>query len=224
MNPNEDTEWNDILRAKGILPPKEGPTEDDLFEEWDQAVREANEKHLSDKELSELDELEDEEDDRVLQQYREKRLREMQAMAARSQFGELRHISEPEYRKEVTEASNDVWVIVHLFRDSIPACKLMNSHLAQLAARYPTVKFLKIVSTDCIHNYPDRNLPTLLIYGKGDMQQQLVGLAQLGGMQMKVQDLEAYLRRCGALDPNDAQGTIQEMTKDRDTDDELYSD
>lgn len=23
QNPNEDTEWNDVLRAKGILPPKE---------------------------------------------------------------------------------------------------------------------------------------------------------------------------------------------------------
>lgn len=23
QNPNEDTEWNDILRKKGILPPKE---------------------------------------------------------------------------------------------------------------------------------------------------------------------------------------------------------
>ena len=23
QDPNEDTEWNDILRAKGILPPKE---------------------------------------------------------------------------------------------------------------------------------------------------------------------------------------------------------
>jgi hypothetical protein len=23
QNPNEDTEWNDILRSKGILPPKE---------------------------------------------------------------------------------------------------------------------------------------------------------------------------------------------------------
>ena len=22
QNPNEDTEWNDVLRAKGILPPK----------------------------------------------------------------------------------------------------------------------------------------------------------------------------------------------------------
>jgi len=26
QNPNEDTEWNDVLRAKGILPPKEEPT------------------------------------------------------------------------------------------------------------------------------------------------------------------------------------------------------
>lgn len=23
QNPNEDTEWNDILRSKGIIPPKE---------------------------------------------------------------------------------------------------------------------------------------------------------------------------------------------------------
>ena len=30
QNPNEDTQWNDVLRAKGILPPKEEPavTED----------------------------------------------------------------------------------------------------------------------------------------------------------------------------------------------------
>ena len=32
QNPNEDTQWNDALRAKGILPPKEEPTitEDDV--------------------------------------------------------------------------------------------------------------------------------------------------------------------------------------------------
>lgn len=30
QDPNEDTEWNDVLRAKGILPPKpEEPSEDD---------------------------------------------------------------------------------------------------------------------------------------------------------------------------------------------------
>ena len=32
QDPNADTEWNDILRAKGILPPKEekGLTEEDI--------------------------------------------------------------------------------------------------------------------------------------------------------------------------------------------------
>ena len=31
QNPNEDTEWNDVLRAKGILPPK--PKEAEVTEE-----------------------------------------------------------------------------------------------------------------------------------------------------------------------------------------------
>lgn len=29
QDPNEDTEWNDILRKKGILPPKEVPKDDE---------------------------------------------------------------------------------------------------------------------------------------------------------------------------------------------------
>lgn len=33
QDPNEDTEWNDILRKKGILPPKEVPKDDDDEEE-----------------------------------------------------------------------------------------------------------------------------------------------------------------------------------------------
>lgn len=32
-DPNEDTEWNDILRKKGILPPKETPKDDEEEEE-----------------------------------------------------------------------------------------------------------------------------------------------------------------------------------------------
>lgn len=33
QNPNEDTEWNDILRSKGILPPKEKEvTEEDVVQ------------------------------------------------------------------------------------------------------------------------------------------------------------------------------------------------
>ena len=42
QNPNEDTEWNDVLRAKGILPakPKEAEvTEDDLIRMVEQTIK-----------------------------------------------------------------------------------------------------------------------------------------------------------------------------------------
>ncbi|CAI8020723.1 Viral IAP-associated factor homolog [Geodia barretti] len=76
QNPNEDTEWNDILRAKGILPPKkEEPTisEDTVVQLVEDAVQQRigqGSKAIEDMTLDELDEMEDEEDDRVLHQYR----------------------------------------------------------------------------------------------------------------------------------------------------------
>ncbi|KAF9994098.1 Phosducin-like protein 2 [Modicella reniformis] len=65
-------------------------------------------------------------------------------------------------------------------------------------------KFVKIIGDQCIPNYPDRNLPTLLIYGDGDMKTQLVGAGQLGGMNMKPEgkhtdNIEGYLRRIGVI-------------------------
>ncbi|CAB4426379.1 unnamed protein product [Rhizophagus irregularis] len=199
-DPNADTEWNDILRARGILPPKEGPTEEEIFEEMDKNIREKQEKHLEDKTLDELDELEDEEDDRILEEYRQKRMAEIKAEASREKYGQLIQISKPDFIKEVTEASQEVWVIVHLFKDPIPECKLMNAHLTTLAEKYKATKFVKIVGDHCIPNYPDKNLPTLLIYGNSDLQQQLVGLSQLGGMNMTLQVLENYLISVGAIE------------------------
>ena len=41
QGPNEDTEWNDVLRAKGILPPKEKKdiTEDDIVSMLEQTIQ-----------------------------------------------------------------------------------------------------------------------------------------------------------------------------------------
>lgn len=61
----------------------------------------------------------------------------------------------------------------------------MGAHLATVAARNKSTKFVKIIGDQCIPNYPDRNMPTLLIYGDGDVKGQLVGAAQLGGLNMK---------------------------------------
>lgn len=61
----------------------------------------------------------------------------------------------------------------------------MNNALSQLAKRFKTTKFLRIVATDAIPNYPDKNVPTLLVYFEGNPKANLVGLATMGGMDLK---------------------------------------
>ena len=77
QNPDEDTQWNDVLREKGILPPKTDAgsvelTEDQLGDMIEKSIEEKQrgEKAIEDMTLDELDELEDEEDERVMLQYR----------------------------------------------------------------------------------------------------------------------------------------------------------
>ncbi|KAL0080269.1 thioredoxin-like protein [Phycomyces blakesleeanus] len=202
-DPNADTEWNDILRAKGILPPRDEQTKDEIEDMYAEALhaRRREEEDLDNKTLDELDELEDLEDDRIILEYRQKRLQEMQAVSSKEKYGDVVQISKPDFVKEVTEASKECYVVVHLFKDYIPACKLMNQHLAVLAKQFKATKFLKIVSDQCIPNYPDRNVPTLLVYGEGDIKANLVGAAQFGGMKMTVQSLRTLLAQYGAVPP-----------------------
>ena len=68
--------------------------------------------------------------------------------------------------------------------NSIPLCELINHHIQALARKFPTTKFLKSVSTTCIPNYPDKNLPTLFIYFEGEMKGQLAGPLTFGGMNL----------------------------------------
>ena len=61
----------------------------------------------------------------------------------------------------------------------------MNQHLEYLARKFPETKFLKSISSLCIPNYPDKNLPTIFVYHEGDMKKQWVGLLAFGGMNLK---------------------------------------
>lgn len=72
-NHDEDTEWNDILRAKGIIPKKEEITEADIVDMIDEAIAKRDAKNYEQKTVDELDELLDEdneEDERMLMEYR----------------------------------------------------------------------------------------------------------------------------------------------------------
>ena len=86
QDPNEDTEWNDVLRAKGIIPPKEPEiTEDQIADMIDQAVEKHAKggKDMDEMDLAELDEIEDditEEDEKAFEEYRRKRMAELQVL------------------------------------------------------------------------------------------------------------------------------------------------
>ena len=58
----------------------------------------------------------------------------------------------------------------------------MNQHLTALARKFPQTKFLRSVSSVCIPNYPDKNLPTVFVYRDSDMKKQYVGPLAFGGM------------------------------------------
>ena len=51
----------------------------------------------------------------------------------------------------------------------------MSHNMGILAAKFPATKFVSILSTRCIENYPDRNLPSVFIYRDGEMKAQLIG-------------------------------------------------
>ncbi|XP_053979582.1 viral IAP-associated factor homolog [Hylaeus volcanicus] len=203
QDPNEDTQWNDILRSKGIIPEKEKEvTEDEILNIVENTVNEKTGRapiDLENKTLDELDELEDEEDEKVLLEYRHKRIAELKELANKSKYGEVKEISGKDYVQEVNNAGEDIWVVLHLYKHGVPLCTLINQHLASLARKFPTTKFLKSISVTCIPNWPDSNLPTIFIYHNGNMVQQIIGPIELRGMKLTEPELEWMLGQEGAV-------------------------
>ncbi|WWD16280.1 hypothetical protein CI109_100706 [Kwoniella shandongensis] len=225
VNPNEDTEFNDALRAHGILPPKppsRSPSPDIPHITHDDAVRAIAATADADQlvTLLEGDNL-DSDDERMFEEYRQKRLGEMKKEEKRGRFGSLEPLGREDFVKEVTEGSRispdgqvetqggddeedeeDVQdkgrlkgtgVVVYLFKDSVPLSQHLRPLLQQLAAAHPSTKFLSIPAGLCIPNYPDKNVPTLLIYRNGDMVGNVVAGMGLKGLKTTVRDLEGLL-------------------------------
>lgn len=85
------------------------------------------------------------------------------------------------------------WVVVHLYKDGVPACMGLNAVLPEVAKRHRDVKFVKGVASDIIPNYPDSKLPTLLLYYGGTCRVQLAGQQRELGERPTVHGLEKLL-------------------------------
>ncbi|EPZ31212.1 hypothetical protein O9G_006073 [Rozella allomycis CSF55] len=67
--------------------------------------------------------------------------------------------------------------------------------LTGMFPRFKATKFVKIESTSCIPNYPDRNVPTILLYREGDLRHQIIGMSEFGGKSCKAKNVEWALSK-----------------------------
>ncbi|SJX60658.1 related to phosducin homolog, likely to be involved in regulation of pheromone response [Sporisorium reilianum f. sp. reilianum] len=238
VDATQDTEFHDALRAHGIIPPKPpsrspSPELPSAGEVRTRALKQAT---VDDLDL-ELENGLDDEEEKLLEKIRRQRMSQLRAETKKARFGRVYPISRPDYTREVTEASKHdpdahpdaqrlddeeqsgtnadkqrqggTGVVCFLYKDGIDTCRLLAGYLDTLAAKYPATKFVSIVGDQCIPNYPDRNLPTLLIYRNGELHRQIVGLRPeigLDGMKTKCEDIELLLTAVGAIQRSQVPG------------------
>lgn len=214
VDPTEDTEWNDILRAKGIIPERPPSPTAELEAALEEAVKKQHDNRLEGKDLDELDELEDEEDEEFLDLYRKKRMEQIHKLTQKQKYGSVLPITKPEYEAEVTKASNDCYVFLHMTLQSSIQSRLLSSLMVTLAQRFPEIKFCEIPANRCVENYPESNCPTLLIYHETGVLKQYITLTQLGGNDTKIADLEKILVDIRAVEETDKRLTMNQLDDD----------
>lgn len=180
-DPKETTEWDDLQRKYGNLPKLEKEVEPEE-EEVDDSVeaRFAGASAAAMAEAVEGDDMEEDEE-ATLAAIRAKRMEQLMASAKKNKFGALYPLTRDEYTKEVTEGSKECWVVVLLYNDAVDASRALQEVLERLAPKHKAVKFLRIKADQCIEGFPDRNVPTLLLYHEGENQRQLMGPGVYGG-------------------------------------------
>ena len=115
-------------------------------------------------------------------------------------FGAVTPITRDTFTTQVTDPSADVWVVVFLHRPNCAACELLGKALGELARKHPFTKFVSILGEECIPGYPERNMPTLIVYRHRDVARTYVGLDVFGGARhMTPEGVVLALNECGPV-------------------------
>ena len=191
------TDWDDIQRRLGNLPPLEEEAAA-LAWEPEEASDRALQQRLGPAEGGAPGCSDDASADTdALEQWRAERLAQLKGLAGG--FGTLVLITREQFVAEVNRAGDGVGVVVFLHKPKHYPSAYMEVLLERLAAKHRAVKFCRIGHHDCIPDYPDANLPTLLMYRDDDLLRQCVGLAAFGGDAYGVDDVEWELAEAGLV-------------------------
>jgi hypothetical protein len=103
---------------------------------------------------------------------------------------------------------------LHPPKNSVPSCRIINAALDRLAARKRAVKFVKIIGSEAIKNWPESNCPAILVYSKTNIWRQFIGIGTLGGNSTNAEILEWILAENGVFETEleqDPRDKIQRM-------------
>ena len=123
-------------------------------------------------------------------------MQELSSTAKASIYNQVFPIQKPDYAKDVTESSNEAFVLVHM-RSSLGTnieSRIVTEIWRQLASKFGDVKFCEIRADLCVEGYPEQNTPTILIYRDGDIRKQLITLRELKGARTSYLGEPLYLK------------------------------
>ena len=204
------TEWDDIQRKLGNLPPLEprpGELQSQAEDLADQLGVFAPDKAAVEAVGVAVDAAcesggagQREDDEEELARLRERRKEELKRELAEGPFGTVADITREQFVPEVNQAGDGVGVVVFLCKKGHYPSSYMLVLLEKLARKFRRLKIVQIGSTECIPNYPDRNLPTLLLYRDDELLGQLVSTAPYGGSSYGIDDVEWELAQHGLVE------------------------
>lgn len=119
---------------------------------------------------------------------------ELSTIATASVFNQVYPLQKPDYSKDVTEASTEAFVLVHLTSSlgTNIESRLLTELWREMARKFGDIKFCEIRADMCIEGYPERNTPTILIYRDGDIKKQVVTLRELNGQDTTVRGMHDH--------------------------------
>ncbi|CAD2109997.1 phosducin-like protein, putative [Plasmodium vinckei] len=223
----ETTEWDDLQRKFGNLPPLEKEIkEEEIYLKTIDRIE--NENIFENKNLEELKILEEEHQDdeylKIINKYKMDRINEINKNRLLDRYGDVYEISKETFITQINEASkynplNNInnneeinelkekkktgtYVVLHLYSDNVIACKILNKILKEIAIKHKYIKFTKGVYNKIIENYPENKLPTILIYYNGTCMHQICNLINNinGGLNnLNLKSFENFLKKYNIL-------------------------
>lgn len=141
-------------------------------------------------------------EDEFFQEYIKKKFMEMnKKLSDLPKFGEVLELVNETFLTEIDNENKNVKILIHIYDQKIPECRLMNECLEQICKDYLVVKFCKIKSgeVNLSEKFKKMGCPALLIYQNGELIGNFVKMNDEFGDEFCASDVENFLLEQGYL-------------------------